>query len=104
MSFALHDMPLSIRERVLKEMVRVTKPGGTIIIVDYALPMGKISRFLIYHFIKLYESKYYPEFMKSELQVLLEKSGIKIKEEIPVFLGAGRILKGVKNGFNGKEY
>lgn len=25
-SFALHDMPLSVREKVLKEMVRVTKP------------------------------------------------------------------------------
>jgi demethylmenaquinone methyltransferase/2-methoxy-6-polyprenyl-1,4-benzoquinol methylase len=25
-AFALHDMPLSIRKRVLKEMVRVTKP------------------------------------------------------------------------------
>ena len=27
-SFALHDMPLTIREKVLKEMVRVTKSRG----------------------------------------------------------------------------
>jgi len=94
-SFALHDMLSSIREKALKEMVRVTKPKGTIVIVDYALPKNKISRFLIYHFVKLWEI-YYPEFIKSDLEALLRKSGIKIKEELPVLLGAGRILKGIK--------
>ena len=43
-SFALHDMPLAIREKSLKEMVRVTKPKGIIMIVDYALPKNKIGR------------------------------------------------------------
>src|SRR4030067_3683959 len=50
MSFALHDMPLAIREKGLKEMVRVTKTKGVIVIVDYALPKeNSMSRFLIYH-------------------------------------------------------
>ena len=45
-SFALHDMILTVREKALREMVRVTKPKGTIVIVDYALPKNKkISRF-----------------------------------------------------------
>ncbi len=39
-SFALHDMPRSIRESVLKEMARVTKANGIIVIVDYAVPVG----------------------------------------------------------------
>ncbi|HWQ49364.1 MAG TPA: methyltransferase domain-containing protein, partial [Methanosarcina sp.] len=43
-SFALHEMPLSIREKVLKEMVRVTKPKGIIVIADYDLPKKKISK------------------------------------------------------------
>jgi len=94
-SFALHDMILTIREKALKEIVRVTKPKGTIMIVDYALPKNKMSRFLIYNFVKSYEP-YYPEFIKSDLEALLKKSGIKIKEKLPVFLGAGRILKGIK--------
>lgn len=59
-SFALHDMPFNIREKVLEEMVRVTKREGMIVVVDYALPVNKISRFLIYHIIRSYESKYYP--------------------------------------------
>src|SRR3972149_9713247 len=66
-SFALHDMPLTIREKVLKEMVRVTKPEGMIVIVDYALPRNRIGRFLIYHFVRLYEYEYYSRFMEADL-------------------------------------
>lgn len=94
-SFALHDMPLSIREKVLKEMVRVTKPKGIIVIVDYALPENRISRFLAYHFVKLYEKEYYSQFIKSDLEALLRKSGIEIREKLPALLGTGRVLKGV---------
>jgi len=94
-SFALHDMPLSIREKALKEMVRVTKPKGIIVIVDYALPENRICRFLVYHFVKIYEREYYSQFIKSDLEALLRKSGIGIKERLPVLLGTGRILKGV---------
>jgi len=96
MSFALHDMPLTIREKALKEMVRVTKTKGMIVMVDYALPKENIGRFLIYHFVNLYEGKYYASFIKSELYELLRRTGIEIKEELPVLLGAGKILKGIK--------
>ena len=95
-SFGLHDMPLTIREKALKEMVRVTKRKGMIVIVDYALPKNKVGRFLIYHFVKLYEGKYYSKFIKSDLEALLGRTGIKVEEELPVLLGAGKILKGIK--------
>ncbi|MCL5960205.1 MAG: methyltransferase domain-containing protein [Chloroflexi bacterium] len=95
-SFALHDMPLSIRQKVLKEMVRVTKPKGTILIVDYGLPRSKIGQFLVYHIAKLYEGPYYSGFIKSDLVALLRKAGIEIARETSVVLGVGRILKGTK--------
>ncbi len=94
-SLALHDMPLTIREKVLTEMNRVTKLQGIIMIVDYALPENRIMRFLIYRFIKLYEGEYYSKFIKSDLKALLLKSGISIKEEHSVLFGTGRILKGI---------
>lgn len=94
-SLALHDMPQTIREKVLKEMIRVTKAGGLVIVVDYGLPVNRIKRFFIYHFIKLYEGKYYLEFIKLDLRAFLEKSGVKIIGELPVMVGAGRILKGI---------
>lgn len=36
--FLLHEQPESVRIRTLGEAVRVTKPGGKIVIVDYHLP------------------------------------------------------------------
>ena len=95
-SFALHDMPLSIRKKVLDEMVRVTKPKGIITVIDYALPKNKIGRYLVYHLIKIYESKYYPDFVKSDLNSLLAESRIEMEIELPIMFGAGRILKGAK--------
>ena len=95
-SFALHEMPATIREKALKEMARVTKLKGTIVIVDYALPKNKIGRFLIYRFVKLYEGEHYSKFIKSDFEALLRKSGIEIKGELLVLLGAGRILKGIR--------
>jgi ubiquinone/menaquinone biosynthesis C-methylase UbiE len=36
--FLLHEQPAQHRERTLRELMRVVKPGGKIILVDYALP------------------------------------------------------------------
>jgi ubiquinone/menaquinone biosynthesis C-methylase UbiE len=36
--FLLHEQPISHRERTLSEVFRVVRPGGKIVIVDYALP------------------------------------------------------------------
>jgi ubiquinone/menaquinone biosynthesis C-methylase UbiE len=36
--FLLHEQPRHVRERTLAEVARVVKPGGKIVIVDYALP------------------------------------------------------------------
>jgi len=98
-SLALHDMPLTIREKVLQEMVRVTRSNGMIVIVDYDLPPNKIHRALIYRLITLYESEYYKEFIVSDLRGLFKKTGLKITGELSVLFGAGRIFKGSKSSW-----
>lgn len=95
-SFALHDMPLTVREKVLSEMARVTKPDGVIMIVDYDLPQNKIRRALIYRLITLYESEYYKQFIDSDINTLLHTVGVKICERVPILFDAGRILRGQK--------
>jgi ubiquinone/menaquinone biosynthesis C-methylase UbiE len=36
--FLLHEQPAAVRRRTLQEVLRVVKPGGEIVIVDYAKP------------------------------------------------------------------
>src|SRR5262249_24944774 len=36
--FLLHEQPRHVRERTLAEVARVVKPGGKIVVVDYARP------------------------------------------------------------------
>jgi SAM-dependent methyltransferase len=36
--FLLHEQPRHVRERTLSEVARVVKPGGKIVVVDYARP------------------------------------------------------------------
>jgi ubiquinone/menaquinone biosynthesis C-methylase UbiE len=36
--FLLHEQPADVRRRTLREALRVTRPGGRIVIVDYHLP------------------------------------------------------------------
>ena len=38
--FLLHEQPLAVRRRTVAEAVRVTKPGGKIVLVDYHRPHG----------------------------------------------------------------
>ncbi|PKK81708.1 MAG: class I SAM-dependent methyltransferase [Thermoplasmata archaeon HGW-Thermoplasmata-2] len=93
-SLALHEMPLNIREKVLSEMARVTKPKGKILIADYAPPKSNAFGRLVCRIVKSYETAYYPEFITSDLEGLLEKSGIRIERALPILFGAGMVLKG----------
>ena len=96
-SFALHEMPSSVRERVVREMARVTRPGGSITIVDYGLPLGRITSALAYHVVKLYEHAHYAGFVKSDWRGLLEGAGVGITEDRPALRGFARILIGRRN-------
>lgn len=96
-SFALHDMPAAIRERALEEMLRVARPGATILIVDYGLPGNSIGRWLVYRLIRLYEGPYYEAFVRANLRAGLEAMGVAVTVELPALLGAVRIWKGRKS-------
>jgi len=91
-SFALHEMPLSIRQQVIREMARVTKPGGTVIVVDYGLPRNRVMSWLAYHVVKLYEPDPYAGFVRSDVAALLEGAGISLKDHHPALLGVAQIV------------
>ena len=97
-SFALHEMPASVRGRVLAEMVRVTRPGSPIIIVDYGLPSNRIIRWLAFHIVRAYEGKPYVHFMATDLVALTGSAGIHVVERQRGLGGLGRILIGTRAG------
>jgi ubiquinone/menaquinone biosynthesis C-methylase UbiE len=94
-SFALHEMPRSIRERALAEMVRVAVPEGTLVIVDYAPPRDAVER-AIGRFVKLYEGQRYVEFVRTDLGAFLRGAGVDIREERRFLHAVVRAVVGVK--------
>jgi demethylmenaquinone methyltransferase/2-methoxy-6-polyprenyl-1,4-benzoquinol methylase len=93
-SFALHLMPLPIREQALSEMIRVVKSGGSILIADLALPEKGLSRFLVSHLFQLYDDRHYQEFLKVGLEGLLRPMGVEIVQQLSLLFGGVRIIKG----------
>ena len=95
-SFALHEMPGSVRQRVVREMARVTKPAGSITIVDYGMPHGRVMSAVVYHVVKLYEHAPYAAFVKSDWRVLLQSAGVEPADQRPALHGLATILTGRK--------
>lgn len=72
-SFGLHDMPEEIGIAILKEIIRVTKPNGQIIIVDYSTPTQSLSQHIGNVIAKLWESRNYDHFRQTGLQHYLNQ-------------------------------
>lgn len=77
-SLALHDMPFENRHKVLDEMKRVSQK---IIVIDYHIPMNKFERWLHVSATSLYESKYYKDFARQDLNELLGQHDLQIYKE-----------------------
>jgi len=89
-AFTLHEMPVHIIDKVIKEVKRISNKH--IVIVDYALP-NNFLKGLGYNFVKFYECRYYPGFVKTNLPFLFKKHGLEFVEEIPLALGFVKIYK-----------
>lgn len=96
-SLALHEMPPSVRSRAVAELARVTRPGGTIVIVEPAQPRNRIWRALVVRLMSLFEPEPYREFLRSDLVGLLAKHGIAVRRESRAVLRMVRILVAVRS-------
>ncbi|OGK12350.1 hypothetical protein A3C98_01175 [Candidatus Roizmanbacteria bacterium RIFCSPHIGHO2_02_FULL_37_15] len=90
-SLGLHDMPYEIGLLVLKEMKRVSKKGGLILIIDYNEPKKHFVARLTQPLILLYETSMYKPFINRGIETLLKEIDLKIYRETN-FLGIFQIL------------
>ena len=88
-SFGLHDISPEAREEALREMARVTRKR--IVIVDYNPPPNRLLRALYIAIVSLWESKYFPEFARSDFKRLLARCGLRAEREKPVYFWFLRI-------------
>ena len=95
-SFALHEMPASVREAALKEMVRVTKPGGTLVVVDWCLPEGRLASHVVFRIVRFVEDARYAEFVRLDLAALLARKGVEAYCKQQALFGAAVVMVGTK--------
>lgn len=90
-SLGLHDMPFEIGIKALKEMKRVTKNGGAILIIDYMEPSKHRIAKYTYRVATIFETKNFRPFIKKGLDKYLKTVGMKVKKQTDV-LGAVQIV------------
>lgn len=65
-SYGMHELPKKVRQKAIKELYRVLKPGGALVLVDYYLPKNPITRFPIAFFVKFFEEKIAYQMIKED--------------------------------------
>jgi len=95
-SFALHEMPRTIRGDALRELARVTKVDGRVVIADYGLPSDATLRWIVFHGVKLYEGDVYADFVHSDVGAMLARAGLEVLVEQTGLHGAARVIVAAK--------
>ncbi|BAU06395.1 SAM-dependent methyltransferase [Fischerella major NIES-592] len=74
--FLFHELPAGVRQRVIEQCYRVTKPGGVFIICD-SIQMSDSPEMepLMENFHEIYHEPYYKHYMTDDLVERLEKAG-----------------------------
>ena len=80
-SLSLHEMELATRHAILKEMVRVLRPGGLVCIVDWDAPDRPLSRAFFNFFPAAFEPAGFAQFLKLDWKRMLSPYGLAWVEE-----------------------
>jgi ubiquinone/menaquinone biosynthesis C-methylase UbiE len=77
-SLLLHEVSEEIGNKILKECLSKLKTEGKIYVLEWEEPTKMIQK-IAFSLIKLFEPKYYNEFMKHDLEKYFDKNGLKIE-------------------------
>ena len=93
MTFGLHEMPHPVRMNVLHEMQRVLKPGGKIIVLDYAYPKRTLA-VPIFKVWMLVEGETARDFIRRDLSSMIRDAGFDVIEQNVYWMNTIRIVSG----------
>lgn len=75
--FLFHELPRAVRRRVAAEMVRVLRPGGTMVVSDSAqFVESEAIRFFLERFAKTFHEPYYREYLRDDLETLFAQADL----------------------------
>jgi ubiquinone/menaquinone biosynthesis C-methylase UbiE len=85
--FTFHELPRSVRRRVLQEMHRVLRPGGLVLIEDSAqkYDANELAYFMA-RFANEFHEPYFEDYLDDTLERALEECGFAIDAVEPAFV------------------
>src|SRR5205823_1207809 len=82
--FTFHELPRSVRHRVLDEMHRVLRPGGLLVIEDSAQSHDGLDlAYFMGRFSREFHEPYYDDYVEDALESSLETRGFAIERIEP---------------------
>ena len=95
--FLFHELPPKARRRVVREALRVVRPGGSFVVCDSAQPADcPALRPILESFPRIYHEPYYPSYLRDDLARLLADEGFEVRAEDPAFLA--KVVTAVRPG------
>jgi ubiquinone/menaquinone biosynthesis C-methylase UbiE len=76
--YLFHELPRNARRNVVREMLRVVKPGGLVVIEDSAQPSESPDLAAVLHdFPREFHEPFYEDYLRDDLGALLEAGGFR---------------------------
>jgi ubiquinone/menaquinone biosynthesis C-methylase UbiE len=79
-SFGMHELGEDLMLSVLKEMNRVLRKGGKLLVMDYARQGGRWANLFFSLYLRVFEPRHIFRFLEYDWNEILSKSGFKIAE------------------------